>query len=617
MGKKNRNETSPTSGENERVIASATEPLPSRGWRDALLLTTFAAVLTLPFVNKAFHVDDPLFIWTAKHILQDPLRFFDFPVNWDRSEQRMWQVMQNPPLVSYYLAPFGALFGWSEWVMHLAMFPFTVSAALGTYVLLKRFTRAPLLGTLLFMICPAFAVSATQTMSDVAMVSFWLWALNAWLYGLDTEKPWWFGISAVLIVVAALTKYFAVISLVPLLFVYTWLGDPKHRRYTVYLLIPIAAMLLYEFITLRLYGKGLLTDAESFARMYRTSSKVTSLRKTVNAITFTGACLAPVLLYFSRLWSRRVLLGWLALGIVLFGIQLALRHYDQQHAPIKPGLCALRPVFQLNFENPGKKLYDDEHPIFPTAFHLAQWSVWFVLGLQGVALPVLYLRRKRDRNALLLFLWIFGTLAFTAYINHHVNARVILPIGPAVMILLLERLREQGDVLMRQETRLSREHLARLGLGFVFVMLISYADYSLADSARAAARDICAEPRRGQLFFSGHSGFQYYMEEGGGKSIDWIRDVAVTGDRYVLPSNNWTAIAIGPHLVGSYHVREFPVVPFLSTSNPVAFAGFYSDFAGPMPFSFGPVPPEQYLVVELRGQYERRKVEGFEIPRTH
>ncbi|MEJ2691258.1 MAG: hypothetical protein P8130_15215, partial [Deltaproteobacteria bacterium] len=80
-----------------------------------LLLVSLAAILCLlPFINKAFNIDDPLFIWSAKHILSDPFNFYGFKANWNGYEMEMSSINQNPPLVSYYIALIASLFSWKE-----------------------------------------------------------------------------------------------------------------------------------------------------------------------------------------------------------------------------------------------------------------------------------------------------------------------------------------------------------------------------------------------------------------------------------------------------------------------------------------------------------------------
>jgi len=78
------------------------------------LLALITATTLAPFVNKAFYVDDPLFIWMAQQIARHPLDPYGFHLNWSSFTQPMSAIMQNPPLCSYYIAAIGSIFGWSE-----------------------------------------------------------------------------------------------------------------------------------------------------------------------------------------------------------------------------------------------------------------------------------------------------------------------------------------------------------------------------------------------------------------------------------------------------------------------------------------------------------------------
>ena len=74
-----------------------------------LILAAVSLACLLPFVGKAFHIDDPLFIWCARHIQSDPFNFYGFNLNWYGRETSMAAVTQNPPLAAYYLALVGSL----------------------------------------------------------------------------------------------------------------------------------------------------------------------------------------------------------------------------------------------------------------------------------------------------------------------------------------------------------------------------------------------------------------------------------------------------------------------------------------------------------------------------
>ena len=103
--------------------------------KSPLIVGAVTVLVLLLFINKPFHVDDPLFIWTAKNIQQYPADFYGFMVNWYGVDAPMFMVMQNPPLACYYIAMTGALFGYSEVVLHAAFILPAIFAAVGIYCL--------------------------------------------------------------------------------------------------------------------------------------------------------------------------------------------------------------------------------------------------------------------------------------------------------------------------------------------------------------------------------------------------------------------------------------------------------------------------------------------------
>jgi hypothetical protein len=64
----------------------------------ALIHVAIVIIVLVPFANKAFHIDDTLFIAAAKHIQANPTDFYGFNINWYGSEMPMAEVAKNPPL---------------------------------------------------------------------------------------------------------------------------------------------------------------------------------------------------------------------------------------------------------------------------------------------------------------------------------------------------------------------------------------------------------------------------------------------------------------------------------------------------------------------------------------
>ncbi|MGA2243295.1 MAG: glycosyltransferase family 39 protein, partial [Verrucomicrobiota bacterium] len=144
-----------------------------------------------PFINKAIHTDDALFVWTAEWIQKHPVDFFGLKVNWWFSAIPMWVANFNPPLMSYFLAGVAALFGWNEMVLHLACLTVAFMAAMGIYSLAQMWCDRPLLATVVAIFTPAFMVSSTALMCDVLMLSLWIWALVLWERALGSEQSRW------------------------------------------------------------------------------------------------------------------------------------------------------------------------------------------------------------------------------------------------------------------------------------------------------------------------------------------------------------------------------------------------------------------------------------------
>ena len=198
--------------------------------KQGLWLIVVATLLCLlPFITKAFHVDDTLFLWTARHIQAQPYDFYGFPANWYGTTMSMAEINQNPPFAAYYIALVTLLFGWQEWPLHLAFMLPAVGVVAGTYVLAGHFTSRPRLSALIALATPVFMVSATNVMSDVLMLSFYLWALVFWVKGLERQRFSWLLAASLLVALAALTKYFA-LTAIALLFVHLYKCVTSHVK---------------------------------------------------------------------------------------------------------------------------------------------------------------------------------------------------------------------------------------------------------------------------------------------------------------------------------------------------------------------------------------------------
>jgi hypothetical protein len=79
-----------------------------------------AAAVLLPFLGKAFTIDDTMFLRQAEHLLSDPLHPTAFEMVWSSAAApvRNSAIMPSGPAMAYLLVPCVRL-GGTEWVAHL------------------------------------------------------------------------------------------------------------------------------------------------------------------------------------------------------------------------------------------------------------------------------------------------------------------------------------------------------------------------------------------------------------------------------------------------------------------------------------------------------------------
>src|SRR5437762_5996700 len=522
--------------------------------RDAFFATTAVIAALCPFLNKAFHIDDPLFLWMAQQVSQHPGDPYRFSLNWYGTAQPMFSVMQNPPLSSYYTALAATFLGWSELAMHGAFLVPAVAATLGTFFLARRLCDSPLLAALLTLFTPAFLVSATGVMCDVWLLALWVWSVESWLRGLEHPSYGVLFLASVLAATAALTKYFGA-SLVPLLAAYTLVRDRRFTYRLLFLLIPVTVIIMYEVMTKAKYGEGLFSNAMIYSWKATTSAEKQLFAQFIIGLSFTGGCLFPAVFYVIFLKSRRVLISGLAILVAL----LLLFYFG-----IRRGLGT------------GAIAVTTEGALFAT------------IGIAILALAVTDLAQRRTAESVLLSLWVIGTFFFAAIMNWSITSRTLLPMAPAVMILLLRRFTASGA---------SNGHTLWWPLlpAALVSLLVTTADYKFANTAQLASsyfqNRFRTEP--GTVWFEGHWGFQYYMEQWRAKPVDQNERGIFSGDLIIIPMNN-TNISL-PATPGRMEQVTFPQF-LLATMSLETGAGFYSSRWGPLPWVFARIPPEPYLV---------------------
>jgi len=126
-----------------------------RTWRGPLLAACVGIAAVATFLQKAFHIDDVLYLAVARQILRDPLDPYGDVIRWEEEPESLFDADFNPPGWSYVLAAGIALAGESELALHILEGLCVVLAAIGIYRLASLYTRYPLAATASLILGPA------------------------------------------------------------------------------------------------------------------------------------------------------------------------------------------------------------------------------------------------------------------------------------------------------------------------------------------------------------------------------------------------------------------------------------------------------------------------------
>ena len=534
-----------------------------------LILTAVTLACLLPFVGKAVHIDDPLYIWTARQIQSHPLDFYGFDVFWEKHKLPMSTNATNPPLEAYYLAAIGSVAGWSERALHLGFLLPAIAAVIGTYFLGRRFCAHPFAAALATIAMPVFLLCSTSLMCDTMMLAWWVWTILLWVRGLEQGSSAKLALAGLLIGVCALTKYFGV-CLVPLLLVYSAMAQRRIGRWLIFLAIPLLMMVSYQWWTQRLYGEGQLHHIADFSIHYRVGGGLVS--KAFAGLAFSGGCNFLCVAALPLLWGRKgvvaALAGVAAMACVVVGLKTLGAFSASEAGHVK-------------------------------WLSVAQIALFVCGGAALLLLAATDALRSKDEASVLLLLWTAGTFLFACGINWTVAGRNILPMAPAAAYLVIRRL-EMRQPAGRQDNM--GFLWCSLGISMAVGLLAAWGDYCLAGSARTAAvamRQALAS-KASVIGFEGHWGFQYYMQQFGAKPLDRDDLRLVANEMIVVPLANSFLFPLPRDRVEPVSEYRAEAAKWVAIMSVPAGAGYYSDGWGPAPFIFGRAPPDQYFVLRVK-----------------
>lgn len=518
-----------------------------------LIALSFAA-LYLPFLGKAFHIDDAYILLFARSIGVNPLGAtpFDFPYGGALLKGFMPQEDVQPFLIAYYVKGLIAIFGESERALHAAFLIFPALASLGLWMIWRELWEAELPPVLLlmFVASPAFIVNSHNIMRDVPALGLVLSGVGLALRGLHRQSPLWG--AGIMLSLAALTQY-QMLAFGPLMAAYACLR--RERRVTVYaaLLLPVIAVGVWftgVYLTQGYWVWGRDASHTSIAgvlTMVLSGGSVMPL-KLVSALGHMGGSL----LFFGLLWLARAprasVIKYLALAAAALIAISTLTDYAAYECLMLALLVAL-----------------------------AACALWLVCA-DAISAPT--------PKTLLLAAWPLMMLGYVVLLTPLSSARGVLAALPPLAMRLWPA--------QTPRWMLNTAFAAALSFG----LACAAADYEMADSYRQLARNT---PKAGQVWYIGEWGMRHYMDKAGARYLLMDSNEPVAGDTIVLASmaSIWKPSPLVASRVKFLRQDDAGFALPLRLFNRKAHAGFYAHIWGYLPYAFSDAPLESFVILDV------------------
>ncbi len=277
------------------------------------LALVLAASVLLPFLGKAYTMDDPVFLREAQHLLTDPIHPSAFEMVWGSDRRlRASAFLPGGPAIAYLLVPL-AVADWREWAGHLLMLLYFAATIVGTATLARRLGLsrwAQQAAALLSASAPVALGMAGTLMPDIPAAMFSVWGIERYIVWINTRR-WLPGlIAACLFALAVLTR----LNLIVLVGIAGLWG--LHRSWRLALPAGIAVALSIAGFVLTQdpdpTGGTPATAAQWLLRLDRSSFHVVSL---ISAYLLTTPLLAALLTRRRLVEHTALLWYWLLIPL--------------------------------------------------------------------------------------------------------------------------------------------------------------------------------------------------------------------------------------------------------------------------------------------------------------
>jgi hypothetical protein len=493
-----------------------------RRWTEGVLVLLVALAATLPWIHKAYHIDDVLYLTVADQILRTPWAPYGDPsksyVLWDAADGQpasLFETDYNPPLWKYVLAAGIRFWGREEWKLHLLTSAVVWLAAWALYLVSRRWTNRPVWCVAMILIGPFF-LPGQNVMIEPVLLCLAAWSLYFLIRAWDEDRPRFAVLGGVALGLAILAKYTAGVLAGLFVAASILFRRPKSLAF----LLPAAALpavwMLHNEIV---YGRQHLTSHGVVFQPTEWPVRVLTVLRIVGAASF----FLPIPV--SRLWRRGVAGRTALLASAIVALCLGCLDFAQAHATFREWGGAARWGVAAQFV------------AFTT---LGAWVVLCMAAesaLERLEDPRAWSARRVDR---FLEIWMAGMFAFNVCCVPFNAVRHLL--------LFFTAMTWRAARMAPLDARLSPSLCLVVSacLGF----LLAVADYEFANKHRDFVRSSLARDvqTHRQVWYTGNWGWVYYaLEQGASPYLEapqlWGLGRVQPGDRLYHPEFvNWRAL---------------------------------------------------------------------------
>lgn len=532
-------------------------------------LILLGILVSIPFLFQPYSIDDPIVLFFASSVLDNPITPYSAPSNWFDVERTLFDDFHNPPLSGYVVAAILRLFGPKEFFMHLyTLFLYVISITF-FYRIADLYLENAFPATIAWMFLPVIFVQSHHLMPDLLCLDLLLVSLYFALMGMTTGGLVYFILSGLLGGFCTLAKYNGLLWFPIIAGTLFFLSMRQHKnKLFIALAIGVIVQSIWQLYSLFFYGQfhvfssapPLWGEATSFGEKLLAQSIHTSMNLSGLLLLFVSSSRAkkplfwiisiPFSLLFIHAYNSLPLVSILTglLSIILFSIVIVRLVEILQEWVVKKKM----PIGKRN-----TLALEDEFDVY--------FSVWVFIGF-------------------------FATLAMTPFMA---GRYLLLWIAPLFLLLFksFENLYSTSKHFRNQVVFICC-FTAIIGLG------VGISDFSFSAAHKNLALMIGQQCKSSRVYFTGHWGFQYYMQQQGYIPMEATQHFQVSDliARAFQSSGSYVPEEILNRTKRLMTLKITPSFPVSIMDRPSG-AGFYLHYDRPLAWSFCSGQP---IVVEIR-----------------